>query len=110
MNETIRICLLAAALLVVGACQPSESGRLSSGASVVATRYAEECDANDAAACYALSLMYRMGEGGFHGVATDLAHADELAARACAAGHELACTAPDGSGLSVESTGQGPAL
>lgn len=101
------LAVLAALVFAATSCTPRERARLPDAASPVAQRYALECDEGVAASCYALGLMYRMGDDGYHGVPSDLAHANELVERACAGGHAAACSDGSGSGAVAPDDGSG---
>lgn len=79
------------------ACTPSWSARLPTEASPNARLYAAECDAGEAASCYALALLFQLGPETGHGVPQDDAHATELFERACTGGHAPACAPTEGS-------------
>ena len=94
---TVVVTLTAFALT---ACtgERSELSQLPETASNNAQLYAQECDEGEAASCFALGLVYQMGDDeNAQGVPRDEAHARALFERACAAGHEMACDPPEGS-------------
>lgn len=72
--------------LLLAACSQGESGRLPTTASTVAHSYAEACDAADPVACYALALIYQLGDEAYQGVPADAARAQALFVRACSLG------------------------
>jgi hypothetical protein len=72
-------------------CAPTEQRALPPSASPVAERYALECDANDAAACYALGLLYALPSAEAHGLSMDAARGEALLARACSLGDPRGC-------------------
>jgi TPR repeat protein len=81
--------LLPAALLL--ACQATEQRALPTTASPVAERYAVECDADDANACFALGLLYALPGAEHHGLVQDDARSAALLSKACTLGHAQAC-------------------
>lgn len=83
-------------LLVVwssASCARTELGLLPPEASENARAYARECDDGRADSCFALALIYELGEQTRQGVPANADHASALRARACAAGFDRACSA-----------------
>ena len=72
-------------------CAPTEQRALPPSASPVAERYALECDADDAAACYALGLLYALPSAEAHGLTMNAARSEALLARACTLGDSRGC-------------------
>jgi hypothetical protein len=77
-------------LALVG-CSSGEIGALPSSASEVARIYAGECDEGVASSCFALALLYSLGEDAGHGIAADAERAETLRAKACDGGLAQAC-------------------
>lgn len=85
-------CLaLVAALAGLSSGCPRQASRLPETASDNVRRYARECDDGVAASCYALGLVFELGEETRQGVPRDDARARSLFERACDGGEAAAC-------------------
>ncbi len=78
--------LPALALLLISGCTRSESQRLPPSASRVAQSHAVACDEGDPVGCYALGLIYKLGDDAYQGVPADEEHARQLFSHACELG------------------------
>lgn len=80
-------------LFALAACAPSEVARLPDTASESAQNHAQSCDANEPVGCYALAIVYDLGEETHQGVTQDTEHARTLYGMACNGGIPEACEA-----------------
>ena len=101
--RTLGLSTAIALSLVVASvgCSTSEVSLLTEDASENARVYARECDERAADSCFALAIMYEMGDDGFQGVHTDREHAASLYERACRLGSEAGCLAVENGGALV---------
>lgn len=79
-----------ATTLLLG-CTSTETHRLPTTASESVQNHAQACDQGDAVGCYALAIVYKLGEETHQGVPEDIEHAHELFRTACDAGIPEAC-------------------
>lgn len=84
------ITLLAVATLLAG-CGQTETRRLPTTASESVQNHALACDQGDPVGCYALALVYKLGEETHQGVPRDIDHARGLFRVACNAEIPEAC-------------------
>ncbi|MFT6396520.1 MAG: TPR repeat protein [Bradymonadia bacterium] len=70
-------------ILLLAACSRNEASQLPPTASNAAVAHATACDAGDPVACYALALIYHIGDDSYQGVGADPAHAQALFTVAC---------------------------
>ena len=85
------LVLLAATALA--SCAATELRHLPATASESVRNHARSCDAEDAVGCYALAIVYSLGEDTRQGVERDDAHSQALFEVACNGGIPEACEA-----------------
>lgn len=83
-------------LLAMGAlgCQGAGAG-LPETASENAKAFARLCDDGDAESCFALGLVWHLGDATYHGVERDPERAARLFRKSCSLGHQPACDAAE---------------